>query len=57
MLLISLNNGTISNILNLTVGGDFSNNDSSSDLDWGIMIVLQGSAFVTVDRIYYGKML
>ena len=47
-----LNNGTISNgALNLTVGGDFSNNDSSSDLDWGVndSLTVLGSAFVTAD--------
>ena len=31
-----LNNGTITtNAFNLNVGGDFSNNDASSDFTWG----------------------
>ena len=47
-----LNNGTITtNAFNLTVGGDFSNNDAANDLDWGAndTLTVLGTASVTAD--------
>ena len=47
-----LGNGTIANnALNLNVGGDFSNNDASSDFVWGAndTLTVLGSADITAD--------
>ena len=49
-----LNNGNITtnNALNLNVGGDFSNNDASSDFTWGATdtLTVSGNADITTDN-------